>query len=33
MGTRGMSRLKGFFLGSVSTRVAQLSPVPVTLIK
>lgn len=33
MGTRGMSRLQGFFLGSVSTRVVRLSSVPVTLIK
>jgi nucleotide-binding universal stress UspA family protein len=33
MGTRGMGRLKGLLLGSIATKVAQLSPVPVTLVK
>jgi nucleotide-binding universal stress UspA family protein len=33
MGTRGMSRLKGFLLGSVATKVVQLVSVPVTLVK
>jgi len=33
MGTRGMSRLKGFVMGSVSTKVVQLVDVPVTLVK
>lgn len=33
MGTRGLGNLKGLLIGSVSTRVAQLSEVPVTLVK
>lgn len=33
MGTRGMGRLKGLLLGSIATRVTQVVPVPVTLVK
>ena len=33
MGTRGMGRLKGLVMGSVATKVAHLSPVPVVLVK
>lgn len=33
MGTRGMSALGGLLMGSVTTRVVHLSPVPVTLVK
>lgn len=33
MGTRGFSSLRGAVLGSVSTKVAQLAQVPVTLVK
>lgn len=33
MGCRGMSDLKRFFLGSVSTRVSQNAPCTVTLVK
>lgn len=33
MGTRGLSRIAGLFLGSVATKVVQLSPLPVTLVK
>jgi nucleotide-binding universal stress UspA family protein len=33
MGTRGMSALKSFFLGSVATKVVGLTQVPVTLVK
>ena len=33
MGTRGMGRLKGLFMGSVATKVAHLATVPVTLVK
>jgi nucleotide-binding universal stress UspA family protein len=33
MGTRGMSALKSFLLGSVATKVVGLTQVPVTLVK
>lgn len=33
MGTRGLSSMKGLLLGSVTTKVVQLSKVPVTLVK
>jgi nucleotide-binding universal stress UspA family protein len=33
MGTRGMGRLKGLIMGSVSTKIVQLVDVPVTLVK
>jgi nucleotide-binding universal stress UspA family protein len=33
MGTRGMGSLSGRVLGSVATKVVELSPVPVVLIK
>jgi nucleotide-binding universal stress UspA family protein len=33
MGTRGLGRLKGLLMGSIATKVAQLAPVPVTLVK
>ena len=33
MGTRGMGTLSGLVLGSVATKVIQLSPVPVVLMK
>ena len=33
MGTRGLGRIGGLLLGSVATKVVQLAPVPVTLIK
>lgn len=33
MGTRGLSAVKGLFMGSVSHKVLQLSPCPVTLVK
>jgi nucleotide-binding universal stress UspA family protein len=33
MGTRGMSALKNFLLGSVATKVVGLAQVPVTLVK
>lgn len=33
MGTRGLGAVKGLLLGSVATRVAQLAPCPVTLVK
>lgn len=33
MGTRGMSALKSFLLGSVAARVVGLAEVPVTLVK
>lgn len=33
MGTRGMGRMKGLVMGSVATKVVQLTPLPVTLVK
>lgn len=33
MGTRGLGRVSGLFLGSVATKVVHLSRVPVTLVK
>jgi nucleotide-binding universal stress UspA family protein len=33
MGTRGLGRIGGLLMGSVATKVVQLAPVPVTLIK
>ena len=33
MGTRGLGRLGGLLLGSTATKLVQLSPVPVTLVK
>jgi nucleotide-binding universal stress UspA family protein len=33
MGTRGLSRLGGLLLGSTATKLVQLAPVPVTLVK
>lgn len=33
MGTRGLGRIGRLLLGSVATRVVQLAPVPVTLVK
>jgi nucleotide-binding universal stress UspA family protein len=33
MGTRGLGKVSGLVLGSVATRVIQLSPVPVLLVK
>jgi len=33
MGTRGLSRVSGFLLGSVAMKVVQLASVPVTLVK
>jgi len=33
MGTRGLGELKKLLLGSVATKVAQLAPMPVTLVK
>jgi nucleotide-binding universal stress UspA family protein len=33
MGTRGLGRVGGLLMGSVATKVVQLAPVPVTLIK
>ncbi|MCH3951680.1 MAG: universal stress protein [Acidaminococcus sp.] len=33
MGNRGMGVLAGFFLGSVSTKVSQSAPCPVTIVK
>jgi nucleotide-binding universal stress UspA family protein len=33
MGTRGLGQVSGLVLGSVATRVIQLSPVPVMLVK
>lgn len=33
MGTRGMGRVKGLLLGSVTTKVLSLADVPVTLVK
>ena len=33
MGTRGMGSLSGLVMGSVATRVIELSPVPVLLVK
>jgi nucleotide-binding universal stress UspA family protein len=33
MGTRGMGRVKGLLLGSVTTKVLSLADIPVTLVK
>lgn len=33
MGARGLGAVKGLLLGSVSMKVAQLSPIPVTIVK
>jgi nucleotide-binding universal stress UspA family protein len=33
MGARGLGSLKGLFLGSVATKVVQLSTLPVTIVK
>jgi len=33
MGTRGLGAVRGLFLGSVATRVVQLTRTPVTLVK
>jgi nucleotide-binding universal stress UspA family protein len=33
MGTRGLGRVRGLFLGSVATQVIQLADIPVTLVK
>jgi nucleotide-binding universal stress UspA family protein len=33
MGTRGLGRLKGLVMGSVATKIVQLAPIPVTLVK
>jgi nucleotide-binding universal stress UspA family protein len=33
MGTRGLGRLRGLFLGSVTTQVVHLTDIPVTLVK
>lgn len=33
MGSRGLGRMKGLLLGSVAMKVAQLAPVPITLVK
>lgn len=33
MGTRGLGRLGGLLLGSTATKLVQLAPVPVTLVK
>jgi len=33
MGTRGLSRLGGFLLGSVATGVIHMADIPVTLVK
>lgn len=33
MGTRGLGRIRGLLLGSVTTKVIHLSEVPVTLVK
>lgn len=33
MGSRGLSKMSGLFLGSVSDRVAKVAPCPVMLIK
>jgi nucleotide-binding universal stress UspA family protein len=33
MGSRGMGRIAGLVMGSVSTKVVQLTPLPVTLVK
>lgn len=33
MGTRGMGYIKGFVLGSVTTKVLSLADIPVTLVK
>ncbi|HKA38961.1 MAG TPA: universal stress protein [Burkholderiales bacterium] len=33
MGTRGLGKVSGLVLGSVATKVIQLSPVPVLLVK
>jgi len=33
MGTRGLGRVRGLLLGSVTTKVIHLATVPVTLVK
>ncbi len=33
MGTRGLGAIKGLLLGSVTTKVIHLAPVPITLVK
>jgi nucleotide-binding universal stress UspA family protein len=33
MGTRGMGRISGLLMGSITTKVIHLSPLPVTLVK
>lgn len=33
MGTRGMGRVRGLFMGSVAMKVVQMTRVPVTLVK
>lgn len=33
MGTRGLGRLGGLLLGSTATKLVQLAPVPITLVK
>ena len=33
VGTRGLGAMKGLLLGSVSMKLAQLSPLPVTIVK
>jgi nucleotide-binding universal stress UspA family protein len=33
MATRGMGAIKGIFMGSVASKIVQLSPLPVTLVK
>jgi nucleotide-binding universal stress UspA family protein len=33
MGTRGLGRIRGLLLGSVTTKVIHLAAVPITLVK
>jgi nucleotide-binding universal stress UspA family protein len=33
MGTRGLGQLEGLLMGSVASKVVQLAPMPVTLVK